>query len=224
MKQRNKLLIVISAISCIIFMFLVIYNSDEQSDKQFFVGAYYVGDRGVTSNPKDMYNKMYSSYDNIVQCSDEPKSSGKVKRIGNKLWLFETDNDIDASYIESYATTDVDGNTVYRFTDYSDTNIVAPASVTFLSSNVEMVGGSSIMSIQLGTDYRFDLTNVVWWCHLDRDNPSKHTEVIGKDGKFSSLSAGTVIGRVTEDTVLIVYKLSEDGTLLNCSLSEYYFE
>lgn len=208
------------------FLFLIILASFSYSytavEKQFGIKSFYTGAYGKDIDPKAQYNTIYKN--TIVSangCLNKMKQASNPMRIGSYVWIVDGQAIEDTSYFESVAV----NSNLAEIKPYKDgQKIISPSDLIFLNANTIQDKLDSInIRAQIGSSYIIEFENVKsWWCHIGKDNPTKHTQVIGTGGIYSRCTAGYIIGEATNDTIVKLYSLDTNSRAVPCSFAEVF--
>lgn len=217
-----KVRFVLAIISFSLLGVVLILDYAPPSEKVFGIESYYQGDFGEIEDPKIAYGKFNRNVmTDEIKCNTTPSISEKrVITPTNACWFIQgtATGNISAEEIEQLLA-EKDG-AIFKEGDI----ILAPTNIEFINSN-QYQESYDLISIKgrLGTEYIIEFTDVgAWWCHIDKAEPTKHTELIGFGGKSPSMSIGSVIGQARKSTKVKLYKIQEDGSEQEASLSEYF--
>lgn len=220
---RNKVVLVLAVLSFAILAVLIIMDYTPPIYKEFSSDNFYVGIYGDDVDPRSTYRKMtYSDVTGSNGCRTELTRSESATVCGRFIWIGEGLEIKSAADINSMA---VNGDTT-RIQPYpDDANIVAPARVAFVNSNINQESRDSIyMAVNINNKYILRWDNIkTWWCHIGKENPNKHTQVVGAGGEAAVVSAGYIIGQANSNTVVSLYKINDDGSTTPVPVSELFF-
>lgn len=220
---KNKVVLVLAVLSFAILIILVIMDYTPPVYKEFSSDNFYVGVYGDDVDPRSTYRKMtYSDVTGSSGCRNELTRSDSATVCGRFMWIGESLEIKSAADIDSMA---VNGDTT-RIQPYVDgANIVAPARIAFVNSNINQESRDSIyMAVSINNKYILRWDNIkTWWCHIGKENPNKHTQVIGAGGEAAVVSAGYIVGQANSDTVVSLYKINDDGSTTPVPVSELFF-
>lgn len=220
---KNKCVLTIAVLSAFLLVILVILEYKPPRYKEFSSDNFYVGNYGEEVDPKDAYSKMtFSDVVGTGSCRTEMTKSKDSRVCGRCTWVGEG---IDIKTVDDINSFAVNGD-VSMIQPYTDgAYIVAPARLTFVNSNVSQESADTIyISATINNKYLIRWDNVKsWWCHIGKDNPKKHTDVVGARGLYSICTQGYIIGQANSDTTVTLYKLNEDGSTTPVPFSELFF-
>lgn len=177
--------------------------------------GFYSGMVGKTSSPKELYDSIYM---NILAaenaCHKEMTRAKNLQRTSNGVTWIVDGQEVDEESLHKTC--------IKPYTSLQN-EIVSPADMTFLNSNVLLnADGEPYIEARLGTDYVIRWEPVaVWWCHMRKSQVEKHTNVYGAGGEYSTCVAGWIIGQATEETEVCLWRL-EESRRIPITLSEYF--
>ena len=204
---------------------LVAFNYSNPNDKAFSSEAFYQGKQGDLIDYKDLYNDLYVGLaPGSGECANEMTAAkgytlanGEVVQdcmAGRFQWItprsIKSSSEIGSdSIISPYQDGDV---------------IISPGNLKFINSNVLQDSKDTIyIEAVLANKYVVRWDNVTsWWCHIGKENKNKHSRVVGKNGIYSSCSAGYIIGEANANTTVSFFILDEDGNQTPIGASEVF--
>lgn len=218
LNSRSKLMIGAAVVSFMFLAILAIMNYTPVNDKVFGTDNFYIGNYGSKVDPKEQYDLMYKNViASAVGCFTTMTPASSPMIAGNNVWL------VDGATIESLEDLkgmSVDGDlSVIKPYKLDGQKIISPVELTFINSNVVQHNKDSIsITAYAGTSHIIEFNNIKsWWCHAGKQDPTKHTEVVGAGGINPKCVAGYVIGEATEETTVNFYEVDGDGNKTPCS-------
>lgn len=211
MNNKSKSIVALATCSFLFLGLLVLVTYVPNVQKNFGVENFYSGSFGEDTDPKVMYS---ATYRNVIaedkMCLVSMTKSEKVTMAGRYIWIAESKTVDTKKKIKALATDE--SMTVLKPFTKNGQNIVAPAQLTFINSNVLQYSDNSISIVAyIGTDYVIEFENVkTWWCHIGKSDPVHHTEVVGISGMSPKCSEGYIIGQAKKETLVKLYKVGSD--------------
>ncbi len=224
LNTRGKLALTGAIISFLVLIILGAFNYNyTKTDKQFGLKSFYTGTYGKDIDPKAQYNTIYKNTIATVNgCFTKMKQASNPMRTGEYVWIVDGQVIEDKSYFEQVA---VDGNLTEIKPYMEGQKIISPSDLIFLNANTIQDKLDSInIRVQIGSRYIIEFENVKsWWCHIGKENPNKHTQVVGAGGIYVKCTAGYIIGEAKEDTIVKLYFLDENNKARPCDFTEVFF-
>ena len=221
---RDSKVILLAVLSFAVLAVMVVLNYHPPDGKTFGLESYYVGNKEDVPDYVSLYNKMYATSYSQNVCQTQLKRAEDVTLINNISWIvggqaIASEDELRACFVSD------DGSEVKPYTD-TNREIVSPGMIHFENSNISSIstrGDGICIKAKIGTQYTIEWKGVKsWWCHMGKENPDKHTQVVGKGGGIDSCKEGFIIGEATKDTIVSLSKVSDGGEVEPCSFLELY--
>lgn len=220
---RNKPIFVIAILSVTVLLILIAITYKPPKYKEYSGDAFYVGQSGENVNPRELYERMsISSLIGTAGCRTEMTKADKATVCGRYTWIKNNEEIKSASDLNVY----IYNGDSSMLRPYSNGDmIVAPAKLNFVNSNVNQESEDSIyIAATIYNKYLIRWDNVkTWWCHIGKDDPNKHSEIIGAKGSYALCTQGYIIGEATSDTIVSLYKFDDNGNPVPVAFSELFF-
>lgn len=210
---KGRGVIIFAVFSFIVLGLIVLWNYRPENEKEFSAESFYTGQSAEDSDPKTLWAVIHgTAYYDTSSCLTKPPTT-TVEYCHGAAWLSS------GSRTEEKMQS-VDGR-VYADGDY----IIAPVNLRFANSNVSSSEGSIDIEAYVlsGNKVRITWKNVkTWWCHIGKEDVTRHTEVYGKGGSYDECTLGTVVGQATKDTVVCIEYQNDVGEWETWTVEEFY--
>ena len=216
---RSRPIIILAILSAIVMVVMIVKDYSPPSSSVFSVHGYYKTPYVSEKSAKELYNEMNPplGYGDAA-CQTVMTKGEDLSSLGRYTWIVDGQEIDSLGSVKRGANSDV--LVPYEDGDY----IISPADTnTFINSNLGPFYCDGI-SIAIKTGkyiVRWDDVES-WWCHINRENPTKHTERIGSSGICSQCYKGYIIGQAKSTTTVSFFEISEDGSEVQIS-PEIYF-
>lgn len=227
--KRSTLLVSLAIVS---FIALVLFGASQyypQDSKVYGVNNYYKPTKSTSNvDQRELYNQIHKNVvASAMMCNKTIQSCTSTNMINGYYWI--VDGSLPPSNVSELTSMLVDSQSnVLRPYSEGD-SIVAPGQLTFRNANTtEYDDGKIRIEVYIGQDYVIRWDDVAaWWCHIGKEDPTKHTEQIGLGGLYSTCAGGYVIGKAKETTEVHLFKVQRNSggasgeSLSACSWSEF---
>ncbi len=221
-KETNTIVILLSVLVLVILAVLGAVNSNLIVDKLFDTTGFYGGSSFIKTDPKKLYDSMYSNNVLLANKCRQNMIEAQVSTgyINGRTWIVDGQEAPSDSDLQSkYPDLKVEG--LYQNGQY----IVAPGFCTFLNKNtsVKATSGETYIEVLCGTDYRIEWSNIkCWWCHIGRSNSNKHTDTYGEGTLYSTCQERWVLGEATQDTYVTFWQKDDNDNWHQITIAEFY--
>lgn len=190
-----------------------------------FAGNYYIGEYIRQSDSKSIYAAL-EGYGTVgsTSCIVMPKTLDPTLTISplnqSLPWI-----------ASSEATTQEEANDLADKTGYiqpydDGDYIIAPGELTFTNSNVSSNATDICIYATIGNNYRISFTHIKeWWCHMDcTEEDYDHSTIVGAGSTngTDTVLAGTIIGKATSATQVLIEKTEDGRNWVQTSFADYY--
>ena len=220
--NKRKILFIIAIIVFTGLALLNLFDYNNSNEHIFGTDNFYKGHSGEDIDPRNFYravNVGVTPGHNECRNSMELASDRGIKTTpaGWITWIGESS---PSSIADVYAY-GVEGSKCVLKPYKQDEFIIAPGHLKFLNSNIKQTDPDSIMIEAKYGEYVIRWENVkTWWCHIDKDNPKKHTKIVGSKGVYASCRTGYIIGQANAETKVSLFKVDADNNYTAANFEE----
>lgn len=213
--KRDSLLISLAAASFIVLLLFAVLGYSVKNDKVFGLENYYSGIIGSEMNPREVYNTIYkNTIMTSSSCMTKMTRATHPMSVGGFTWIVDGQSIYSKEDLEAISVNG-DLTCIQPYKGSNSKKIVAPADLTFINANTVQYT-DNIITIQayLGQEYIIEFENIKsWWCHIGKENPTQHTEVIGYGGLQTKCTSEYIIGEAKDDTIIRLYYIKQEDDL-----------
>lgn len=219
--KRSTLLVSLAIVS---FIALVLFGASQyypQDSKVYGVSNYYKPVKSTSNvDQHELYNQIHKNViSSAMACQRTIQSCTSTNMINGYCWI--GDKSVLPENKDALNNMLVSG----ALKPYSEgENIISPGQLTFRNANTtEYDDGKIRIEAYIGQDYVIRWEDVEsWWCHIGKEDPTKHTEQVGLGGLYPTCAGGYIIGRAKAETIVHLYKVeSVAGVTGEERLSDY---
>lgn len=213
-----------AVISTIVLVLFALYNYvPEDSVKSFSLDGFYVGNKDNEVDPKSLYNKVYEDKSSEYNCNLTIEKADDRYLVNNITWVVGGVKITDIVQLENIIVDNSDSSIIKPY-DTAHTEIISPAKIEFLNSNVVTTEKDSItIKAAIGDDYVIEWVGMTaWYCHIGSEDPTKHSTVCGANGANPVCKEGYIIGQANAETLVKLYKVDANGNSVPASFLEFY--
>lgn len=223
--ETNKSRIMLIVAGCLLLFLISVSSYSNARDVPFATDAFYQGTQLGNIDYKSLYDSWYVGLaPGSGSCKTEMEKavSDMPMENGNVIELCMTPNAqwIAPHVVSSNGEIGADQHTIMPYED--EDVIISPGTLVFLNQNISLNENSEpYIEAILNNSYKIRWDNIsCWWCHVGKENKTKHTRCIGKGGSYSQCTQGYIIGEAKADTAVSFFKLDANGDWLDASVGE----
>lgn len=224
--HKRKILLGIAFVVFLGLYLMVQLNWSNANDTTFATDAFYTGNQGDPIDYKELYDALYVG---LAPGSGECRTEMMHADNGAEM---ENGNTIETCMAGRYqwitpkavsSSADIGTGTVIA--PYNDGDvIISPGNLKFINSNIVQESVDSIyIEAILGNKYVIRWDDVeCWWCHIGKENKSKHSKVVGNNGIYATCTSGYIIGQAKASTTVSFFTIDTDGNMTPIDVQEVF--
>lgn len=210
---KNSIFIGLGVLSLIVLIIFSAFEYSLGNNKVFGLENYYSGRIGSEANPKEIYNTIYkNTIMTSSSCITKMTKATRPMSVSGFTWIVDGQSIYSKEDLEAIT---VNGNLtcLQPYKGNTSKKIVAPADLTFINANTMQYSEDKItIRAYLGEDYIIEFEDIAaWWCHIGKENPTQHTEVIGCGGLQARCTSEYIIGEAKDNTTVYLYHVEQQA-------------